>query len=175
MRTTRRWNLSGLRPTTNAFERHSPPRARRRTEEENPEGLHVQLLGLQARTIWRELNRQGHQIARRTMERLMRELRIQSASRSKRVIITVPGSQVGRAPTFWAGTCPAATVKEMVSALDALEMASWQRDRDQQSIQPGELIHHSDGRVAVRVSGSPNTWTWSASPPRSARPATPTP
>ncbi|SCF61451.1 Integrase core domain-containing protein, partial [Streptomyces sp. Ncost-T10-10d] len=38
----------------------------------------------------------------------------------------------------------AATVKETVFVLDALEMAVWQRDRDQQSVQPGELIHHSD-------------------------------
>ncbi|MEV6949797.1 integrase core domain-containing protein, partial [Streptomyces sp. NPDC051172] len=36
------------------------------------------------------------------------------------------------------------TVKETVFVLDALEMAIWQRDRDQQPIQPGELIHHSD-------------------------------
>ncbi|MEU2835315.1 integrase core domain-containing protein, partial [Streptomyces lavendulae] len=27
---------------------------------------------------------------------------------------------------------------------DALEMALWQRDRDQHPVQPGELIHHSD-------------------------------
>ena len=38
----------------------------------------------------------------------------------------------------------AATVKETVFVLDALEMAIWQRDRDQRPIQPGELIHHSD-------------------------------
>ncbi|MFE0703607.1 IS3 family transposase [Streptomyces sp. NPDC058872] len=38
----------------------------------------------------------------------------------------------------------AATVKETVFVLDALEMAIWQRDRDQQPVRPGELIHHSD-------------------------------
>ncbi|WP_329375319.1 IS3 family transposase [Streptomyces sp. NBC_01483] len=38
----------------------------------------------------------------------------------------------------------AATVKETVFVLDALEMAVWQRDRDQHPVQPGELIHHSD-------------------------------
>ncbi|MGW0963661.1 IS3 family transposase [Streptomyces gelaticus] len=38
----------------------------------------------------------------------------------------------------------AATVKETVFVLDALEMAIWQRDREQHPIQPGELIHHSD-------------------------------
>ncbi|MFD9624200.1 IS3 family transposase [Streptomyces virginiae] len=38
----------------------------------------------------------------------------------------------------------AATVKETVFVLDALEMALWQRDRDQNPVRPGELIHHSD-------------------------------
>ncbi len=38
----------------------------------------------------------------------------------------------------------AATVKETVFVLDALEMAVWRRDRDQHPVQPGELIHHSD-------------------------------
>ena len=38
----------------------------------------------------------------------------------------------------------AATMKETVFVLDALEMAIWQRDRDQHPVQSGELIHHSD-------------------------------
>ncbi|MET9168093.1 IS3 family transposase [Streptomyces cellulosae] len=38
----------------------------------------------------------------------------------------------------------AAAVKETVFVLDALEMALWQRDRDQRPVQPGELVHHSD-------------------------------
>ncbi|GFH37397.1 DDE-type integrase/transposase/recombinase [Streptomyces pacificus] len=38
----------------------------------------------------------------------------------------------------------AAAVKETEFVLDALEMAVWQRDCDQQAIQPGELIRHSD-------------------------------
>lgn len=38
----------------------------------------------------------------------------------------------------------AATMKETVFVLDALEMALWQRGRDQHPICPGELIHHSD-------------------------------
>ncbi|WP_370269888.1 IS3 family transposase [Streptomyces sp. V4I8] len=136
-----------------------------------------------ARKIWRELNRQGHAVARCTVERLMRELGIQGAVRGKRVITTIPGGQVQRAPDLvdrdfvaaapnrcwvadfahvktWSATVyvafvvdtfsrrivgwSAATVKETVFVLDALEMAIWQRDRDQQSIQPGELIHHSD-------------------------------
>ncbi|MFJ5153941.1 IS3 family transposase, partial [Streptomyces sp. NPDC088353] len=51
-----------------------------------------------ARKIWRELNRQGHAVARCTVERLMRELGIQGAVRGKRVITTIPGGQVQRAP-----------------------------------------------------------------------------
>ncbi|QKV95985.1 IS3 family transposase [Streptomyces sp. NA02950] len=136
-----------------------------------------------ARKIWRELNRQGHAVARCTVERLMRELGIQGAVRGKRVITTIPGGQVQRVPDLvdrdfvaaapnrcwvadfthvktWSATVyvafvvdtfsrrivgwSAATVKETVFVLDALEMAIWQRDRDQQYVQPGELIHHSD-------------------------------
>lgn len=51
-----------------------------------------------ARKIWRELNRQGHAVARCTVERLMRELGIQGAVRGKRVITTLPGGQTERAP-----------------------------------------------------------------------------
>ncbi|GLV76357.1 putative transposase for insertion sequence element IS986/IS6110 [Streptomyces hygroscopicus subsp. hygroscopicus] len=136
-----------------------------------------------ARKIWRELNRQGHAVARCTVERLMRELRIQGAVRGKRVITTIPGGQAERAPDLvdrdFVASAPnrccvadfthvktfagvvyiafvvdtfsrrivgwsAATVKETVFVLDALEMAIWQRDRDQRPVQPGELIHHSD-------------------------------
>ncbi|PZG76156.1 IS3 family transposase [Streptomyces sp. NTH33] len=136
-----------------------------------------------ARKIWRELNRQGHAVARCTVERLMRELGIQGAVRGKRVITTIPGGQAERAPDLvdrnfvagapnrcwvadfthvktWSATVyvafvvdtfsrrivgwSAATVKETVFVLDALEMAVWQRDRDQHPIRPGELIHHSD-------------------------------
>ena len=136
-----------------------------------------------ARKIWHHLNRRGHAVARCTVERLMRELGITGAVRGKRIITTLPGGQVDRAPdrverdfvakapnrtwvadftyvkthsaivyvafvvdTFsrrivgWS----AATVKQTVFVLDALEMALWQRDRDQQSVVPGELIHHSD-------------------------------
>ncbi len=51
-----------------------------------------------ARKTWRELNRQGHTVARCTIERLMRELGITGAVRGKKVITTVPGDQVDRAP-----------------------------------------------------------------------------
>ncbi|WP_328829066.1 IS3 family transposase [Streptomyces sp. NBC_00252] len=136
-----------------------------------------------ARKIWRELNRQGHAVARCTVERLMRELGITGAVRGRKVITTLPGGQAERAPDLldrdfvadapnrcwvadfthvktWAGVVyvafvvdtfsrrivgwSAATVKETVFVLDALQMAVWQRDRDQHPVQPGELIHHSD-------------------------------
>ncbi|WP_442538156.1 IS3 family transposase [Streptomyces pimonensis] len=51
-----------------------------------------------ARKIWRELNRQGRPVARCTVERLMRELGLQGAVRGRRVITTIPGGQVERAP-----------------------------------------------------------------------------
>lgn len=44
----------------------------------------------------------------------------------------------------------AATNKETRLVLDALEMALWQRDRDELPLRIGELIHHSDA-------GSQNT------------------
>lgn len=136
-----------------------------------------------ARKIWRELNRQGHAVARCTVERLMRELGIAGAVRGKRVITTIPDQQAERAPdrvdrdfvatapnrcwvadfthvTTWAGVVyvafvvdtfsrrivgwSAATSKETQLVLDALEMALWQRDRDQRPHVRGELTHHSD-------------------------------
>ncbi|MEU0664256.1 IS3 family transposase, partial [Streptomyces lavendulocolor] len=51
-----------------------------------------------ARKIWHELNRQGHVVARCTVERLMRELGITGVVRGKRVVTTVPGGLVERAP-----------------------------------------------------------------------------
>ena len=145
-----------------------------------------------ARKIWRELNRQGHEVARCTVERLMRELGIQGAVRGKRVITTIPGGQAERAPDLvdrdfvadapnrcwvadfthvktWSATVyvafvvdtfsrrivgwSAATMKETVFVLDALEMALWQRDRDQRPVRSGELIHHSDSEyVEYRMS-----------------------
>ncbi|MCY0955347.1 IS3 family transposase, partial [Streptomyces sp. H27-S2] len=51
-----------------------------------------------ARKIWRELSRQGHDVARCTVERLMRELGITGAVRGKRVVTTIPGGQAERAP-----------------------------------------------------------------------------
>ncbi|WP_432106172.1 IS3 family transposase [Streptomyces sp. bgisy091] len=51
-----------------------------------------------ARKIWRHLNRQGHDVARCTVERLMREIGITGAVRGKRVITTIPDPTAPRAP-----------------------------------------------------------------------------
>ncbi|MFH0240848.1 IS3 family transposase [Streptomyces sp. HK10] len=51
-----------------------------------------------ARKVWRELNRQGHTVARCTVERLMREIGIAGAVRGKRVITTIPDPAAARAP-----------------------------------------------------------------------------
>lgn len=136
-----------------------------------------------ARKVWRELHRQGHIVARCTVERLMRELGVTGAVRGKKIITTIPDSSVERAPdrvdrdfvagapnrcwvadfthvATWAGVVyvafvvdtfsrrivgwSAATSKETQLVLDALEMALWQRDRDEYPCVRGELIHHSD-------------------------------
>ncbi|WAX77164.1 IS3 family transposase [Streptomyces sp. KMM 9044] len=136
-----------------------------------------------ARKIWHELHRQGHEVARCTIERLMRELGITGAVRGKKIITTIPDNSVERAPDLvdrkfvapapnrcwaadfthiktWSGVVyvafvvdtfsrrivdwSAATSKETKLVLDALDMALWQRDRDEHPHQQGELIHHSD-------------------------------
>ncbi|QOV43883.1 IS3 family transposase [Streptomyces chromofuscus] len=136
-----------------------------------------------ARKIWRELNRQGHAVARCTVERLMRELGITGAVRGKRVITTITDPAAGRAPDLvdrdfvasapnrcwvadfthvaaWSGVVYVAFVvdtfsrrivgwsasasKETQLVLDAVEMALWQRDREDRPHTPGQLIHHSD-------------------------------
>ncbi|WP_329453276.1 IS3 family transposase (plasmid) [Streptomyces sp. NBC_01724] len=51
-----------------------------------------------ARKIWRHLNRQGHDVARCTVERLMREIGITGAVRGKRVVTTIPDPIAPRAP-----------------------------------------------------------------------------
>ncbi|MFE1894017.1 IS3 family transposase [Streptomyces microflavus] len=136
-----------------------------------------------ARKVWRELHRQGHLVARCTVERLMRELGVAGAVRGKKIITTIPDGSVERAPDLldrnfvapapnrcwvadfthvstWSGVVYVAFVvdtfsrrivgwsavlsKETRLVLDALDMALWQRDRDEQPYQRGELIHHSD-------------------------------
>jgi putative transposase len=51
-----------------------------------------------ARKIWHELQRQGHTVARCTVERLMREIGIAGAVRGKKVISTIADPAATRAP-----------------------------------------------------------------------------
>lgn len=51
-----------------------------------------------ARKVWRELNRQGHTVARCTVERLMRELGIAGAVRGKKIVTTSTDPAAERAP-----------------------------------------------------------------------------
>ncbi|MFE1328535.1 IS3 family transposase [Streptomyces sp. NPDC058741] len=136
-----------------------------------------------ARKVWRELRRQGHVVARCTVERLMREPGVTGAVRGKKIITTIPDSSVERAPDLldrdfvapapnrcwvadfthistWSGVVyvafvvdtfsrrivgwSAATSKQTTLVLHALDMALWQRDRDEHPHRAGELIHHSD-------------------------------
>lgn len=77
-----------------------------------------------ARKIWRELNRQGHAVARCTVERLMRELGIQGAVRGKRVITTIPGGQVERAPDLVDRNFVAVAPQRPWKALSQVELAT---------------------------------------------------
>ncbi|MFJ7181088.1 IS3 family transposase [Streptomyces massasporeus] len=80
-----------------------------------------------ARKIWRELNRQGHAVARCTVERLMREFGIQGAVRGKLVITTIPGGQVQRAPSTTICQAAAATP----GLRRGLGTVSWLRRKEQ--------------------------------------------
>ncbi|WP_326793910.1 IS3 family transposase [Streptomyces sp. NBC_00841] len=51
-----------------------------------------------ARKIWAELKRQGHQVARCTVERLMRAEGLTGAVRGKKIVTTVADKEAERAP-----------------------------------------------------------------------------
>ncbi|MFI1104782.1 DDE-type integrase/transposase/recombinase, partial [Streptomyces melanogenes] len=68
----------------------------------------------------------------------------------------------------------AATSKETRLVLDALEMALWQRNRDQHPYRQGELIHHSDAGSQYTSFALADTWAGQESRHQSARSATPT-
>ena len=152
-----------------------------------------------ARKIWRELNRQGHTVARCTIERLMRELGITGAVRGKKVITTITDPAAGRAPDLldrdfvarapnrcwvadfthvaaWSGVVyvafvvdtfsrrivgwSASTSKETQLVLDALEMALWQRDREDRRHTPGQLIHDSTCPPLPHLRHTPRPGAW---------------
>ena len=56
-----------------------------------------------ARKVWHELKRQGENVARCTVERLMRDEGIAGVVRGKRVFTTVPDENAAR-PTWWSAT-----------------------------------------------------------------------
>jgi putative transposase len=135
--------------------------------------------------IWAQLNREGTRVARCTVERLMRELRLTGARRGKAFKVTTIGDdrldrpadlvdRDFRAPgpnRLWvadltyvkthAGWVYAAFIIDVYSrfvvgwqtstslrsdlALDALEMAMWNRRRAGHDL--GGLVHHSDKGV----------------------------
>ena len=63
------------------------------------ERVHTENFGVYgARKVWRELNRRGQDVARCTVERLMRELGLSGAVRGKKVRTTIPDPTHERAP-----------------------------------------------------------------------------
>ena len=46
-----------------------------------------------ARKVWKQLNREGHRVARCTVERLMRRLGLRGAVRGRRIKTTAPAAQ----------------------------------------------------------------------------------
>ncbi|MEV3927509.1 IS3 family transposase [Actinomadura coerulea] len=116
-----------------------------------------------ARKVWRQLQREGHQVARCTVERLMRELGLHGARRGRKIrttsrddgheravdllrrdfTVSSPNrrwvTEIIHAIICWA----ASTTKRTRLVLDALDMALWRRDQAGHPAGPG-LVHHSD-------------------------------
>jgi putative transposase len=145
-----------------------------------------------ARKLWRQLQREGIQVARCTVERLMRELGLTGVVRGKAKRTTIVDDPVGSRPAdlverrfsaqrpnavwvadltyvrTWSGFVYAAVVIDVFSrmiigwqlathlrtdlALDALEMAIWQRTSSGADLDG--LIHHSDRGGLLRFMGS---------------------
>lgn len=89
-------------PSTYYHHKSRPPSARAVRDAELKEAItavHEENYGVYgARKVWRELHRQGHAVARCTIERLMRELGLSGAVRGKKVRTTVPDPSAERAP-----------------------------------------------------------------------------
>jgi arginine repressor len=167
-----------------AHKRRAPSARQRRDEQLKAEIRRVwdanyQVYG--ARKLWRQLQREGIQVARCTVERLMSELGLGGAVRGKIKRTTITDTQASRPADLverqftaqrpnalwvadltyirtWSGFVYAALVIDAFSraivgwqlaghlrtdlALDALEMAIWQRNA-----QLDGLVHHSDRGV----------------------------
>jgi putative transposase len=166
-----------------------PPSVRQRRDEQLKAEIrrvfdaNYQVYG--ARKLWRQLQREGIQVARCTVERLMRELGLTGVVRGKAKRTTIVDDPVGSRPAdlverrfsaqrpnavwvadltyvrTWSGFVYAAVVIDVFSrmiigwqlathlrtdlALDALEMAIWQRTSSGADLDG--LIHHSDRGV----------------------------
>jgi len=63
------------------------------------EAVHAENYGVYGvRKVWRELGRRGHQVARCTVERLMKDLGLAGAVRGKKVRTTIADKHAERAP-----------------------------------------------------------------------------
>ena len=91
--------------------------------------------------MWRQLKREGHVVARCTVARLMRELRLRGVVRGRRVQTTVPDELLER---------PLDRVNRQfnVSRPNALWVAALEQALyDRHKSETEELIHHSDRGV----------------------------
>ncbi|WP_326793876.1 IS3 family transposase (plasmid) [Streptomyces sp. NBC_00841] len=77
-----------------------------------------------ARKIWAELKRQGHQVARCTVERLMRAEGLTGAVRGKKIVTTVADKEAERAPDRL-GRQFVATAPNRVWVADFTYVATW--------------------------------------------------
>jgi transposase InsO family protein len=110
-----------------------------------------------ARTVWRQLQREGFAVAKIcTVERLMRTMGLQGAVRGKRVKTTTVAHEGAERPAdLVARDFTASGVGWRVSSsmsadltLDALEQALWARQVDH------GLVHHSDRGSQLGFKGS---------------------
>jgi transposase InsO family protein len=171
-----------IAPSTYRDARVRPPSARRVRDQELQAEIarvHADNFGVYgARKVWRALNREGIDVARCTVERLMRELGLEGVRRGKARKTTTPDERGARPADLvardfsagrpnqlwvadltyvatWSGFVYASFVIDVYSrfivgwqtsrslrtdlAIDALEMAIWQREGDLEG-----LVHHSD-------------------------------
>ncbi len=171
-----------IAPSTYRGAKARPPSARALRDEALRAEIgrvHTENFGVYgARKVWRQLNREGVEVARCTVERLMRDLGLEGVRRGKARKTTTPDERGARPADLvernfsaarpnelwvadltyvatWSGFVYASFVIDVYSrfivgwqtsrslrtdlAIDALEMAIWQRQGDLHG-----LVHHSD-------------------------------
>lgn len=115
-------------PSTYYAARRRPPSARQlRDEALTPElvRVHAEHFGVYgARKVWRQLQREGHAVARCTVERLMRRLRLQGAVRGKRWRTTIP-SDTGERPRDLVGRNFRAPAPNRLWVADLTYVRTW--------------------------------------------------